>query len=191
VLEVARRFDAYVTSNKVTSDEARASADACRNWLARRRRRKLARPEARAAIRIERANRMRFQLDRGLQQRAADSQVRLGVLAAAMYLTLRALPLVAIALARGRGDSTGFVMQVTGAFVAASAFTYGLYRRHFVSALALFALWAVGFAYSRVVSATWIPPLGLIGILIGIGLFRGVRGTYPYRAPSPRGSNPL
>ncbi len=133
---------------------------------------------------------MRFRLDRGLQQRAADSQVRLGLLAAAVYLILRALPVVAIALVRGSGESTGFVMQVTGAFIAASAFTYGLYRRHFVSALALFTLWAVGFAYGWVVSAAVIPPFGLIGILIGIGLFQGVRGTYPHRARTPRGTTP-
>jgi hypothetical protein len=48
----------------------------------------------------------------------------------------------AIYLARGKGESAGFVTQVTAAFVAASAFTYGPYRRHFVSAVALFALWA-------------------------------------------------
>lgn len=134
---------------------------------------------------------MRFHLDRGLQQRAADSQIRLGLLAAVIYLVLRAIPVVAI-VARGRDDaSTGLVAQLTLAFVAAIAFTCGLYRRSFISALALFALWGIPFAYSWVVSRSPIPPLGLIGILIGIGLFQGVRGTYPHRARSPRATTPL
>jgi hypothetical protein len=121
-------------------------------------------------------------LARGLQRRWADSQIRLGLVAAAAFIGLRLVVVVTI-VGHGAVAAAGvFFAQLIAVVVIASGLTYGLFRKHFGSALALFALWAVTFGYGWWQNGRWIPPLGLIGILIGLGLFQGVRGTNLYRS---------
>jgi hypothetical protein len=126
-------------------------------------------------------------LARGLQRRWADSQIRIALVAAAVFIGLRLVIVVTI-VGHGAVSAAGvFFAQLVALIVIASGLTYGLYRKHFGSALALFALWAITLGYSWWQSGRWIPPLGLIGILIGVGLFQGVRGTNAYRILGPEG----
>ncbi len=129
-------------------------------------------------------------LARGLQRRWADSQIRIGLVAAAAFVGVRLVVVVTIVGHGAVGAAGVFFAQLIALVVIASGLAYGLFRKHFGSALALFALWAITFVYSWWQSGGWIPPLGLIGILIGIGLFQGVRGTNLYRGLARGGTAP-
>ncbi len=127
-------------------------------------------------------------LARGLQQRWADSQIRMGLVAAAVFIGLRLAVVVTIVVHDAVAAAGVFFAQLVVLIVIASGLGYGLFRKHFGSALALFALWAITFGYGWWQSRRWIPPLGLIGVLIGVGLFQGVRGTNLYRALAREGA---
>ena len=109
-------------------------------------------------------------------------------MAAAAFIGLRLVVVVTI-VSHGAVAAAGvFFVQLIALVVIASGLTYGLFRKHFGSAVALFALWAITFGYSWWQSGRWIPPLGLASILIGVGLFQGVRGTYLYRGLGREGT---
>ena len=59
----------------------------------------------------------------------------------------------------------------------AAGFTFGVYRRSALAAIALAVLYGLGYFYSWFLSERLMPPLALIGILIWYGLYRGIRGT--------------
>jgi hypothetical protein len=127
-------------------------------------------------------------LARGLQQRWADSQIRIALVAAAVFIGLRLVVVVTI-VGHGAVSAAGaFFAQLITLIVIASGLTYGLIRKHFASALALFAVWAITFGYTWWQSGRWIPPLDLTSILIGVGLFQGVRGTNVYRSLAREGT---
>jgi hypothetical protein len=116
-----------------------------------------------------------------IEQDAADRQIRLALVAAALYVAFRGFVVASLVWHRG-GDASLFVaVQHVVAFVLAAWWSYGLYRKRFAAALALFILWLLGYGYSWFLSERALPPLGLIGILMTVGLFLGVRGTYTYR----------
>jgi hypothetical protein len=73
------------------------------------------------------------------------------------------------------------LVMAAGEVLVTGALTFGVYRRRLAAGVGLFALWMLGWGYSWVVSGRLLPPLGLIGILAGVGLFQGMRGLLALR----------
>ena len=69
-------------------------------------------------------------------------------------------------------------MAITvGRLALSSVLTYLVYLRRPPAAIALIVLWGASYFYSWVMAGWARPPLGLIGLLIWYGLYRGARGT--------------
>ena len=106
----------------------------------------------------------------------ASLDVHMGLLAGGGIVVLRALALAALLSGDGPADWS-VVVQVLVQLVLAAVFSYGLYRRQLWAAVGLLVVWGVGFFYSWIAMGRMVPPLGLIGILIWYGLYRGFRGV--------------
>ena len=115
---------------------------------------------------------------------AAEFDVTMGWTTGVFMTLLRAVAVVAFLVA---ADSAGWQLgaQLGVQTLLAAGLTYGVYRRRPVAAMALAALYGLGYFYCWYLSARPMPPLALIGILIWYGLFR--RGT---RALAVRGQAP-
>ncbi len=107
---------------------------------------------------------------------AADRDIMIGWCTGIILTLLRALAVLGIAISPEPVDAF-LAAQVVVQAVLAGALTYGVYRQSVSAAVGLFALWAIGFLYSWAVSARLLPPLGILGILLGYGVYRGIRGT--------------
>jgi hypothetical protein len=107
---------------------------------------------------------------------AAEMDVLYGIIAGVSVAILRALGIVGVLAADG---PTLYPLLVENVIVFALVvlFTYGVYRQRSSAAIALAVLFAIIYFYSWYLLQKAIPPLGLIGLLIWYGLYRGIRGT--------------
>ena len=71
----------------------------------------------------------------------------------------------------------GLLAQLGAQLLLAAAFAYGVYRRHAWAAVGLLLLWGLGYFYSWYMLGRVLPPLGIIGVLVWYGLYRGLRGV--------------
>lgn len=55
--------------------------------------------------------------------------------------------------------------------------TFGIYRRSEAAAAALAGLYVLRLAFVWYVSGRALPPISLITLIVGFGLYRGIRGT--------------
>jgi hypothetical protein len=69
------------------------------------------------------------------------------------------------------------VVQVAVQLLLAAALTYGIYRRNQWAAVGLLIVWGIPYFSSWYASGRVLPPLGIIGILVWYGLYRGYRGV--------------
>ena len=122
-------------------------------------------------------------MDLRAQRTVADSanwQVTIAWTTGIIVALVRAFALATVVL-EDAPIGTVVLVWLTIEVVLTAALTYGIYRRSLAAAIGLFVLWAVGFVSAWVVNGRVLPPLGLIGVLFGIGLALGVRGTLTLR----------
>lgn len=107
---------------------------------------------------------------------AAEWDIRIGWGTGAAIVVLRALALLGVFSSKAPTDWVLFA-EVVVQLVLAAVFTYGVYRRLRWAAIGLLVIWGLGYFYSWYVLGRVLPPLGLIGLLVWYGLYRGVRGA--------------
>jgi hypothetical protein len=107
---------------------------------------------------------------------AAEWDVVIGWSTGIAVVALRAFVLVGIAVSDATVPGI-LVAQVIVQVVLAAALAYGTYRRHRGAAIGQLVLWGLNYAYSWYALGRLLPPLGIIGLLVCYGLYRGVRGT--------------
>jgi hypothetical protein len=108
---------------------------------------------------------------------AAEMNVLFGLIAAAAIASLRALALYDILVAAGPIDLF-LLVQHAVAFVLVLALAYGVYHHWPAAAIGLLVVWGLGYFHSWYLLGRLLPPLGVIGLLIWFGLYRGLRGTH-------------
>jgi len=124
---------------------------------------------------------LRFAID------SAERDVRVGWGTGAGIVALRAVALIAF-LAGETAVGWPVLAQVLVQLVLAAAFTYGVYRRHIWAAIGLLIVWGLGYFYSWHALGRLLPPLGVFGLLVWYGLYRGIRGVRSSRALSAQQS---
>ena len=107
---------------------------------------------------------------------AAETDLRIGWGTGAVIVLLRAVVLAGFLAADAPVDLAALAWVVVQ-LVLAAAFTFGLYRGHAWAAVGLLVAWGVGYVYSWDALGRLLPPLGLIGVLVWYGLYRGRRGA--------------
>ncbi len=107
---------------------------------------------------------------------AAEWDVLIGWGTGVAIVVLRSLALLGVLSSESPTDWVVFA-EVAVQLVLAAVFTYGVYRRHRWAAIGLLVIWGVGYFYSWYMLGRVLPPLGLIGLLIWYGLYRGLRGA--------------
>jgi hypothetical protein len=111
---------------------------------------------------------------------AATWYVTLGWTTGVLFTIMLAFTLVTLASSRG-APTIGNYALVVGGILLSAALTFGVYRRSTVAATGLFATWAAGWVYNGVINGKILPPFGIVGVLVGIGLVLGVWGTLSLR----------
>ena len=107
---------------------------------------------------------------------AAEWDICIGWGTGAVIVVLRALALLGV-LSSDSPMHWVLFAEVAVQLTLAAVFTYGLYRRHRWAAIGLLVVWGVGYFYSWYVLGRVLPPLGVIGLLVWYGLYRGIRGA--------------
>ena len=107
---------------------------------------------------------------------AAEWDVVIGWSAGIAVVALRAFALLTTIFSSALVDR-GILAQIAVQLVLAAIFTYFVYRRRVWAAIALLVVWGVPYFYSWYAVGRMLPPLGIIGILVWYGLYRGLRGV--------------
>jgi hypothetical protein len=118
-------------------------------------------------------------MSRGMQRivaQPAERDLRIGLGAAIFLAILRAFVLIA-SLGSDAPGSGVVAAQMTIELLAVAGCSYALFRRKIWGAIGLLVVWGVGYFYSWYAQPRLLPPLGIIGILVWYGLYRGLRGA--------------
>lgn len=107
---------------------------------------------------------------------AAEWDLRIGWLTGAGISALRGFAVSAMLLGSAPLDAP-LLAQLVVQLLLALLFTFGVYRGRVSAAVGLMVLWGVGYVYGWYAMGRLLPPLGLVGIAIWYGLYRGLRGA--------------
>src|SRR5262245_56859938 len=103
----------------------------------------------------------------------AETDVMIGSCTGLAIVILRVVVLLGI-LNGGSPIDWWVVSLVVVETALAGIFTFGVYRDRPWGAAGLLIIWCMGYFFSWYALGRVIPPLGIIGILVWVGLYRGM-----------------